>query len=392
MTRDEKTDGSELRSRRTRAVLSIILVLLILLLAAVGYFVYKLLQPAGAPTSKAKDGMVWVRSIYGYGPSVAEQFVGPTGVAIGSDGGIWGTDPQRSRVLGFDAGGALKGIVQQGVGANEKGRIYRPEGVAVGENGHIYIADFGRDAVTEFTADNAFVREWEVPRPLQVSERGGRIAVSTIYGVALFDTDGNLITKWGTRGKADDQFDIAHGVVIGADGTVYVSDTQNSRVKAYKQDGTMLWKSGVSSEASKSAEASGQPVFQLPSGMTIDGKGRLVLVDPFEFAIVVLDPTNGHEIARYGEFGEKDGAFIYPTAIAYDAKRDWFVVADTSNNRLQVVRIPGSGGDLTATVRRALVGPVWFCAVPLVLLVLAAAVFFGGRRKRNRTVSGDAQV
>src|SRR5580698_9716947 len=34
----------------------------------------------------------------------------------------------------------------------------------------------------------------------------------------------------------------------------------------------------------------------------------------------------------------------YPTGIAYDKTRDWFAVADTSNNRVQIIRLPGTGG------------------------------------------------
>lgn len=388
------------RVRRTRVILSAILVVLMLLLAALGYFVYRLVEPAGGPQSAVReDGLEWVRSIYGYGPTADEQFLGPTDAAFGPDGRIWGTDPKRARVLGFEPDGAFSTLIHQGPAAVGEGRIFSPEGVTVGENGHIYVADFGAEKISEYTADNEFVREFEVPLPSVVDQRGDIIAVGTVQGVALHDLDGAFITKWGTRGPGPDQFDVIHGIAIAEDGTIFVSDTQNQRVKAYTQQGKLLWMSGSGAERSGNeapdadgADAAEQVALQLPAGITVDGAGRPVLVDPFEFAIIVLDPETGAEIARYGAYGGSDGEFAYPTGIDYDPLRDWFVIADTANNRLQIVRIPGSGGGVLEGIRRAATGPVWLCALPLVLLLVAAVVLATSRRRAARAAEHESIV
>lgn len=140
--------------------------------------------------------------------------------------------------------------------------------------------------------------------------------------------------------------------------------------------------------------------FLLPSGMTMDGSGRIVLVDPFRFRIAVVDPKT-KDIARepgsngrpgrqafYGDQGSADGFFNYPTGIAYDKTRDWFAVADTFNNRVQIVRIPGSGGGALAPVIGAFRLPMCVLCVPWILL-LAAALVLASRRRRNRALGED---
>jgi len=175
----------------------------------------------------------------------------------------------------------------------------------------------------------------------------GKLAVTAEGGLAVLTENADtVISKWGSRGFGDDQFDLPHGVVFGPDGTVYVSDTQNQRVKAIAPNGKVLWTSGTARRAASAGASSTASPFSLPAGLTMDGAGRLVLVDPFGFKIFVLDSKTGKVLETYGEYGEADGFFAYPTGVDYDPGRDWFVVADTANNRLQILTIPGSGGNV----------------------------------------------
>ncbi|MDH4140591.1 MAG: hypothetical protein OEV43_08480 [Coriobacteriia bacterium] len=369
---------------RTRMVLIAILVLLFLLLMVLAIFAYRLLQPAGKPDAESlPPGIEWVRSIYGYGPSEAEQFYRPEDADIAPDGTIWGVDSAHTRILGFNPDGSFKVMISTGGRADQPGRMQLVSGIATDEDGNVFACDFGREKVISFSEEGEFLLEWDVPLPIECDVRGDTVAVCTAYGVALFDRKGTPITKFGTRGSREEQFDGPHGIALGEDGTVYVSDTENNRVKAYTQDGDLLWIRGVKrSEAA--GETEDESPFQIPAGMTVDDNGRVVLVDPFQFQILVLDPNNaGEVVGEYGDFGTEDGRFVYPTGIGYDASRDWFVVADTTNDRLQVVRIPGSSSNPFSAIRRLLTGPWWICSIPLILLLIAFLVAASSRRRRS---------
>ena len=378
------------RSRRRRRVALVgALIILILVLLALGWGVLKLLAPTGVPAAgTVPTGITWVRSTYGYGRDPAQQLYRPNAVAVGPDGSMWVTDPSQARILAFNPDGTFRTMIHQGPPSLKPGKLQRPDAVAMTGNS-VYVADYARNVVMQFTTGNQFVREWYVPAPLGMAVKNGRIAVSTAFGVALYDLRGKLLTLWGTRGSGPDQFDLANGVAIADDGTIYVSDTQNARVKAYTSSGKLLWisggatKAGSAGDASQNTTGSASNPFQLPAGMTIDGRGRIVVVDPFNFTIDVLDPARkGAVVAKYGEFGGTDGMFAYPTGIAYDAKHDWFVVADTDNDRAQVLRLPGSAASpLKAGIQRALLQPLWILLIPAVL-VLSAGYYMLRRRRR----------
>jgi hypothetical protein len=385
------TTRADRQTARTRVVLSVILVLLFLLLAGLGFFIVKVVQPAGLPqgASSTPAGLEWIRSIYGYGTLFAQQFFRPINAAVGPDGAIYGTDPQRGRVLVFNPDGSFRSVIELKKLYKSANNIYRPLSLGLDPAGNLYVGDYSTQSVVQISPQGTLVRQWPVPGPTGITVSGGRIYVTTNYGVAVFSLDGKLLTTWGKRGRGPEEFDNPHGTAIGSDGTVYVTDTLNSRIKAYKPDGTLLWiwpedrataqKPGVKPGASTGP-------LQVPTGAVLDGQGRLVFVDPFNFDIIVLQVSakGAKLLARYGDYGQRDGFFFYPSDIGYDAARDWFVVADTENNRLQVVRIPGSAGNaLMAGIRRTFTGPQWLCAVPLILLLVAIALLVLRRRAKR---------
>lgn len=381
-----------------RRVLAVVLVILMLLLSVAGVFVWNLSKPKGAPSVAESNGMRWVRSIYGWGDTSADLLQGPVDAAVAPNGTIW-TVSGKTTLVGFNPDGTLERLVPFERG-EEDGQVISIEGMDVGEDGTIYLADFGRNAVHEVTPQGEMTLSILVEQPSEVAVRGDRIAVAAAQGIAVFTTDGELVAQWGSRGNAADQVDIPHGIAWADDDTILVSDTHNRRVKAYFPDGRLKY---VAPEAMEVAPDAGvnagmestedtMTPYQLPSGMTVDGAGRVLLVDPFVFAIMAVDPATGALTDAWGDFGAADGTFAYPTGISYDAVRDYFVVADTANNRLQIVELPGSGGSALAGARRALDGPVWLCAIPLILLLIALVLWISKRRRRDEETELDADA
>ena len=58
--------------------------------------------------------------------------------------------------------------------------------------------------------------------------------------VHRFSGDGRLKESWGTPGKADDQYHLPHSIAIDANGTLYVADRANRRIKLLTPDGKLL--------------------------------------------------------------------------------------------------------------------------------------------------------
>jgi hypothetical protein len=91
-----------------------------------------------------------------------------------------------------------------------------------------------------------------------------------------------------------------------------------------------------------------------------------VVLDGFQHVIRMLDPDNGQELTDFGgeRRGPADGAFEFPTTIAH-LTGDLYAVADTYNDRVQIIRLVEPG---TLNPFRRFPWLVWL--LPLLLLPL----------------------
>jgi len=83
------------------------------------------------------------------------------------------------------------------------------------------------------TADVAIDRAGNIYVADGVSKAGGNARV------AKFDKDGHFIKSWGFRGSDPGQFNSLRGVVLDAQGNVYVADAGNKRIQVFDGDGNV---------------------------------------------------------------------------------------------------------------------------------------------------------
>jgi sugar lactone lactonase YvrE len=390
--------GGPVKSRRGRRILGLVLIVLLLLLGLGVYLLFRLMVPAGGKLLEQTDktGLTWVRSIYGMSNAPKDQLERTQAAVAAPDGTIWVVDGAHRALIHFSADGRYLG--------NSKGParapLSAPGRFTIGTDGRFYVTDSTDNAVRVLDPAGNDVGSFGVPKPVSVAVSEDRIVVGSVAGFAITDKAGKPIKVIGTRGKGDNQFDYVHGVGIGPNGNIYIADSFNNRLSAYDPTGKRLWivRTGppgnsagldggrLTPKATKDVALKGTNALQLPVGMTIDGAGRIVLVDYFDSSIAVFDPKNGALIAKYGEIGGEDGQFFYPTSISYDPQTDQFAIADSMNARAQIVRIPGSGSGngALAMVRRALAGPLRACLFPLAVILLAFLGWLVSRALRRR--------
>ena len=149
------------------------------------------------------------------------------------------------------------------------------------------------------------------------------VADQNNYRIEKFDSTGTFLTKWGSSGSGDGQFNQPTGVAVDGSGNVYVADTGNRRIQKFDSAGTFLTK----------WSGSGDGQFLAPFGVAVDGSSNVYVVDAANRRIEKFDGT-GTFLTKWGSSGSGDGQFNDPTGVAVDGSGNVFV-ADTRNNRIQ---------------------------------------------------------
>jgi sugar lactone lactonase YvrE len=120
-------------------------------------------------------------------------------------------------------------------------------------------------------------------------------------------------------------------VAVDQHGNVFVADSNNGRLMAYRADGTFLANLG---------RGSGQGELGLPRGVAVDGKGWVYVGDVTAQGVSVFRLSEGESpafefLGFVGGPGNADGRFAYPNGVATDG-RGRVYVSDTGNDRIQL--------------------------------------------------------
>jgi DNA-binding beta-propeller fold protein YncE len=132
----------------------------------------------------------------------------------------------------------------------------------------------------------------------------------------------------GTYGQGDGQFIFPNTAVTDSQGRVYVTDSNNSRISVWSNDGRFLFHFG---------QGNVDGAVGLPRGAAITGRDRLHVVDAVGQNVKVYD-VSGPEplfLFTFGSWGMGDGQFNYPNDIALDNTGRLYIT-DRENNRVQV--------------------------------------------------------
>lgn len=286
------------------------------------------------------------------------QFNFPIGIAIGRDDEIYVTDFYNARVQRFSSEGKFHATF-------DTSRF--PGGIALDAEGNVYVAHSGippskhdgpreRDMIAVYTPAGKPLRAWgkfgkgdaEFDSPGGIAIHNGRVYVADQCNrrVQVFDTQGKLIVKWGSKGFEPGQFGgnphpkafFAGPTFLACDslGNVFTTEAPLCRLQKFTSDGSFLLAWG-STEAGPGKfgdyfTAFEQKNMRGPTGICFDAQGRL-WVNAIGGRIQQFT-EKGEFLSGFGEEGTGPGQFYAPHGLAIDSHGCLYIV-DAYNHRVQ---------------------------------------------------------
>ena len=261
----------------------------------------------------------------------------------------------------------------------------RPRGVAIGPNDEVVIVDKGNTEVITFDKDLKLIRTFgqgngdsKLNNPVGVAVGHNVIAVSEYddHVVKKFSLQGDYLSKFGSRGSGDGQFNDPRGLCFNTKGLLYVVDCSNYRVQVFREDNVFLFKFG------SKRRNPGQ--FQSPRYIAVDSSDQVYVTDwcisndggisvfsedgqfikrincnnPYAICIApddhIIATVNDHNsitvfspthkcIAKFGVCGKEKGQFNNVIGIAINNSGTIFItegniiVGGDNNKRLQII-------------------------------------------------------
>jgi len=201
-----------------------------------------------------------------------DLFITPHGLRIDKDDNIWTTDQSTHQVIKFTPDGKFDLVIGRreapGTGWFERGYnltlLKEPSDVAFDSDGNIYVADAGN------------------------------------FRVAKFNSFGEPISSWGTKGEQVGEFNFPHSLVVGKNNRLFVTDRENGRVQVFDLDGQFIeqWKN------------IGNPYI-----LTISDDDLIWLTDARAGRVVKLS-QKGDLLGQFGSWGKQVGKFGFGHGIA----------------------------------------------------------------------------
>lgn len=133
--------------------------------------------------------------------------------------------------------------------------------------------------------------------------------------VVKFDLNGKYLTKWGSEGSGNGQFNYSWGIAVDNSGNVYVADSRNYRIQKFNSNGQFLTKWG--------SEGSGDGQFKLPIGIAISST-NVYVTDLLDHSINMFD-LNGNFIKKWKSFDEINSYSYNPSGVVTDSLNNVYV-------------------------------------------------------------------
>lgn len=330
------------------------------------------IDPAGIITTVAGVGPD--AQIEDDGADAAVRILFARAVATDAEGAVYVADSFGDSVLRLDD----QGVLREFVGAGRRD-VHRPGDVATDKSGNIFVADSGNHRIIRVdssgvvttvagtgqegaTGDGgpAASARLASPRGVATDDAGNvYIADSGNHRIRMVGPNGTVKTVAGTgeEGFGGDggnalnaSLDSPAAVAVGPDGSVYIADTGNSRIRRLDTAGVVTTVAGNGERADPRLDVPAtESPLRGPGDVAVDSMGRVYIPDWFKHRVLMVDlagvlvaVAGTGDRGALGDGGPATSArFWRPGGVAV-SDSDTLYVADTGNHMVRKVTTDGN--------------------------------------------------
>lgn len=251
----------------------------------------------------------------------AASFDTPSGLAIDSNDNIYVVDNGSSKIRKITVSGVVSTLAGSGSFGSTDGNgisasFNFPSGITVDSNGIAYVADSTSGKIRKIT-------------------QTGIVSTFAGSGYPFGSVDGTGIAA---------SFYYPNDVAVTNNGTVFVTDSFNSKIRKITSDGAVTTFAG--NVTLGSTDGIGVTAnFEYPKGITIDSNEIIYVTDGNNKIRKITSDGRVSTFAGSGLKGSSDGrgtaaSFYYPNGIAVD-KNGIIYIADSINNKIRRITTDG---------------------------------------------------
>ncbi|HEY3115665.1 MAG TPA: NHL repeat-containing protein [Chloroflexota bacterium] len=338
-------------------------------------------------TSAARTDTVVIGTVKNNSEASATSLSQPSGVLVDDSGGLYVADTDNSRILFYPSGStnAARVYGQPSLTSNTANNggvsaasLSLPSGLALDGAANLYVTDSANRRVLAYpsgaTQANRVVGQTDFTTKVEQNVGPGVISLARPASLAM-DTSGNLFAAdtannrvlsytsdsdtparvYGQpdfTSKADNNGGIGpsslsfpHGVAVDSSGSLYVADSDNSRVLQFAGDSTtavrVYGQPGFATQTENNGGASASSLSH-PFGVATDSAGNLYVADTSNNRVLFFLAGSATATRVYGQpnftsntannGGLSATSLNHPNALAVDGSGNLYV-ADTSNHR-----------------------------------------------------------
>ncbi len=277
------------------------------------------------------------------------SFKSPAGMAIDLQGNIFVADTENNLIRLINTNNEVSTFA----GTKSIDWFTNPEGIFLGRNDYIFTPDNVGKKLYAITADGLRYFYCDLNNSENILS-GADDLLGNIYLVDIFreqivkiDKEGKSsifagtgkVAKFSVGRKEEATFDCEGGIVLGTDGTIYLSASK--RILKISPDGILSVLAG-SGEAGNLDGKGSEASFKSPHGMAMDKMGNIYVADSYSNLIRKVSPTGVvSTLAGSGKAGFLDGigsqaSFNRPQYLAVDTEGNVFV-SDTNNHSIRKI-------------------------------------------------------